>query len=81
MKVLRLKEYRKKAIMTQKEVAKAMNVTQAQYSRWENGINFPNPSEILDLCKLFNCTPNDIFGILGAMSVAFDPLFNNEKKG
>ena len=46
---------------TQVEIATIMNITQAQYSRWENEINFPNPIEIIKLCDIFDCTPNDLF--------------------
>lgn len=78
MKVLNLKDYRKKSKLTQIDVAEAMNVTQAQYSRWENGVNFPDPAQILKLCELFSATPNELFGLDGSMSVYIDPLFQDE---
>lgn len=61
MAVLKLKEHRMKKNKTQVEIATIMNITQAQYSRWENEINFPNPIEIVMLCDIFDCTPNDLF--------------------
>lgn len=80
MDVLRLKEVRKKAKMTQKDVAMTIGVTQSGYSNWEKGKRSPNATQIMQLCNIFSCTPNDLFGIHGAMSVAFDPLFEDEKK-
>lgn len=75
MKQLKLKEYRKKAGLTQTDVANALNITQPGYSLWELGKRDPNVHQILELCKLFDCTPNDLFGIVGALQVAIGPYF------
>jgi|LSQX01.3.fsa_nt_gb DNA-binding XRE family transcriptional regulator len=42
MTQLRLKEFRKKARMTQSDVANILNITQAQYFRLEIGKSLPN---------------------------------------
>lgn len=80
MNVLKLKEFRKKLKMKQYEVAEAMNISQAYYSRLESGINLPDANQILMLSKIFDCTPNDLFGIKGAIAVSVDPLFEDYKK-
>lgn len=80
MKLLRLKEFRLKANLTQYELSKMLNITQSGYSLWELGKRQPDAAQIMQLCKIFNCTPNDLFGIEGAMSVAFDPLFEEYKE-
>ena len=56
-----LKEARKFCKLTQKEVANKMNMTQQQYSRFENGIFQLNYEQILFLCQLYDITPNDLF--------------------
>lgn len=56
-----LKEARKMSGYTQKQVAQIFHMTQQQYSRFENGIFELNYQQIVDLCKLFNITPNDLF--------------------
>ncbi len=56
-----LKQARKDKGLTQKEVAKIFNMTQQQYSRFENGVFELNYSQILDLCELYDITPNDLF--------------------
>lgn len=56
-----LKEARKESGLTQKEVANKMNMTQQQYSRFENGIFQLNYEQILFLCQLYDITPNDLF--------------------
>lgn len=62
MNVLKLKELRIQANLTQFEVSEKMRITQSHYSRWENGNRSPNSKQILELCEVFNCSPNDLFG-------------------
>ena len=57
----RLKEARQMANLTQKEVASILNMTQQQYSRFENGVFELNYEQIIKLCKLYETTPNVIF--------------------
>lgn len=80
MNGLLFKKYRKTLNMTQKEVAEYMNITQSAYSLWELGKRVPDAHQLLKLSELFNCTPNDLYGIHGAMSIAIDPLFEEYKE-
>ena len=66
--------------MTQKEVAERLFITQSAYSLWELGKRMPDAKQILNLSELFGCTPNDLFGIKGALSVIVDPLFEEYKQ-
>lgn len=52
----KFKEARKSAGLTQKEVAQAMNVTAATYSRYENGLIQPDP-ETLKRIAVLNIKP------------------------
>lgn len=56
-----IKEARKFKGMTQKEVAKLFHMTQQQYSRFENGVFELNYQQIVDICKLLDTSPNEIF--------------------
>ena len=58
-----LKQARKDVGLTQKQVAEKFNMTQQQYSRFENGIFELNYNQILELCKLYNISPNELFSI------------------
>jgi len=58
-----LKEARKFKGLTQKEVAAKLNMTQQQYSRFENGVFELNYEQILSLCKLYEITPNELFNL------------------
>lgn len=80
MSMLFLKEFRKAAKMTQEEVSEVLKISQAQYSRLEKGKSVLDAKQILILCELFGCSPNDLFGFKGALSVVIDPLFEDYKK-
>ena len=58
-----IKQARKYKGFTQKQVAQLMEMTQQQYSRFENGVFQLNYEQIIFLCKLYDITPNDIFEI------------------
>lgn len=58
-----LKSERKAKGYTQQQVARLMNMTQQQYSRFENGIFQLNYEQILFLCNLYEITPNDLFEV------------------
>lgn len=78
MSQLKLREFRKKANLNQTEVANFLNISQSMYSRLERGESLANSEQILKLCGLFSCTPNDLFGVIGAMEAAFGPLFEED---
>ena len=57
-----IKQARKLKGMTQKQVANHFRMTQQQYSRFENGVFELNYSQIIEICKLLDISPNEIFG-------------------
>ena len=56
-----IKSARKIKGLTQTQVAQIFHMTQQQYSRFENGIFELNYEQIIELCNLFNISPNEIF--------------------
>lgn len=59
----RIKQARKFKGLTQKEVAQVFHMTQQQYSRFENGVFELNYGQIVEICKLLDITPNEIFDL------------------
>lgn len=59
----RLKESRKAAGYSQEQIAQLMNMTQQQYSRFENGIFELNYSQIIKLCTLYDISADYLFGL------------------
>lgn len=56
-----LQQARKDKGYTQKEVGKILSMTQQQYSRFENGVFELNYDQILEICELYEITPNELF--------------------
>ena len=56
----KIKEYRKKAGLTQKDLAELMGVAQSAVSAWETGINDPCLKKLLRLAELLDCRPEDL---------------------
>ena len=74
MSKLLLKDYRVKNGLFQREVADVLNVSQSHYHKLEVGKSLPNSAQILQLCELFRCTPNDLFGFYGDYKVMMNKL-------
>lgn len=56
----KLKDFREKKGISQRDIAKVMGLSQAQYWRLEKGISMLNESQIFELCHFYRCTPNDL---------------------
>lgn len=46
--------------MSQKELAYQLDVSEVTVSRWTLGKSLPNVTMIARICKVLNCTPNDL---------------------
>ena len=46
--------------LTLSEAAKALNVGERTLSYWENGKSSPRADKMAKICRLYECTPNDI---------------------
>lgn len=58
----KFKEARKACGLTQKEVAKALDITAATYSRYENGLIQPDPSTLKHIAELLKTTVDYLLG-------------------
>ncbi|MBD5390634.1 helix-turn-helix transcriptional regulator [bacterium] len=61
----KLTNYRKKLQLTQDDVAERLFVTRQLVSKWENGTGVPSIDCLLELCKLYNTTFEDILCLDG----------------
>ena len=48
--------------ISQMELAKKLNTTQATISRWVGGLNEPDFTTLFLLCDIFDCSPNELLG-------------------
>jgi DNA-binding XRE family transcriptional regulator len=74
MSHLLLKEFRDHSGLNQREIALLLNTSQAHYHRLETGKSLPNSKQILKLCEIFKCSPNDLFGFRGVHTVSMAEL-------
>ena len=58
---LKIKEYRNRAGLTQKDLADELHVTYQAVSRWENDDAEPSFDMLKDICRILNCTADDLF--------------------
>ena len=59
----KIKEYRTKAGLTQKDLADELHVTYQAVSRWENDDAEPSFDMLKDMCRILNCSTDDLFDI------------------
>lgn len=57
-----IKNFRTFRNITQQDLAEKLGKSKSVISNWERGENSPNPEEVEVMCKLFNVTPNEIYG-------------------
>jgi len=59
----RLRELRKEQGLSMMQLAKKLNVTDAAISNWENDINEPKISYLIDIAKYFNVSADYLIGL------------------
>ena len=74
MTVLKLKKYRELSKLSQREIAVLLDIAQAHYWNWEKGLSLPNAKQIIKLCQIFQCSPNDLFGFTGVYIVTSEEV-------
>ena len=55
-----IKSARKKAGMTQMQVAKALNITDSAVNQWEKGSTFPTGARLKELVKVLDCSVDEL---------------------
>jgi transcriptional regulator with XRE-family HTH domain len=72
--MFKLKEYRENKRLSQREIAKYLEITQASYWNLEKENTTLNAKQIIKLCKLYECTPNDLLGVKGVHQIVFNEM-------
>ena len=55
-----LRNLRKSKKISQEELSEKVGVSRQSVSKWESGVAYPEMTNILILCKIFNCKINDL---------------------
>lgn len=60
MNDLQIRRLRNKCGLSQKQLAKAVLVSQQAVAKWENSICLPSTNKLLQLAKILNCTVDEL---------------------
>ena len=59
---LKIREYRERMGISQRELAKRLGKAVGTIQSWEREDSYPNAENVWDLCELFDTTPNELIG-------------------
>ena len=60
----RLRELRRRKLLTQRDLADAVGVRYQTVQTWEAGTNTPRPSAMRKLCEVLGVTPEELLAAL-----------------
>ena len=58
--MVRIEQFRKRAKITQVELANKLGVTQSAISQWESGATQPEVGKLLKMSEIFGCTVDEL---------------------
>lgn len=56
----KLQVLRKEHKMSQEQLADRLNVSRQAVSKWESGTSYPEMEKLIEICKVFNCSLDDL---------------------
>lgn len=59
----KLTSLRKEKGMSQEDLANELNVSRQAVSKWESNVSYPETDKIVAICKLFNCSMDELIGL------------------
>lgn len=59
----KLTKLRKEEGMSQEDLANSLNVSRQAVSKWESNSSYPETDKIIAICKLFNCSMDELIGL------------------
>lgn len=71
----KLRHYREACVLSQKQVADALNIERSTYTKYETGDTEPNLNTIVRLAAIYNVSPTELL----PMDAADDPQVNRLK--
>jgi len=77
--MLKVREFRELKGLSQRDVAKSLGISQAAYWRLEKGISLLNSNQIIKLCNVFGCTPNDLLDFKSHYQIIMSDVFDEKK--
>lgn len=72
----KIRKYRERKGISQRELADLIGVSNSRISNWENGINRPDADILADLCRVLNVSPSELLDV----RLSTDELSEEERK-
>ena len=63
LKTKRLTELRKKAELTQEEIAQKLNIKRQTYGAYERGVSLPDSNTLKEIATILGCTTDYLLGL------------------
>lgn len=76
----KIAKYRKQHNMTQDELAEILFVTRQALSKWENGTSVPSTDTLLNLCKVFNVSFEEILCLDEELEIDEENIFHGHER-
>lgn len=76
----KIAKYRKQKKMTQDELAEILFVTRQALSKWENGTSVPSTDTLLNLCKVFNVSFEEILCLDEEIEIDEENIFHGHER-
>lgn len=75
-----LTKLRKEKGMSQEDLANSLNVSRQAVSKWESNSSYPETEKIIAICKLFNCSMDELIGLKDGIVKKDNKVFNTINK-
>ena len=72
---MKITRYRKKLNLTQDDIARMLYVSRQLVSKWENGTGVPSVDVLLEFCKIFHTTFEDLLCLNDEISTDPNDIF------
>lgn len=72
----KLTKLRKERGMSQEDLASNLNVSRQAVSKWESNNSYPETEKIVAICKLFNCSMDELIGLKEGKVKKDNKIFN-----
>ena len=72
----KLTQLRKERRMSQEDLANNLNVSRQAVSKWESNNSYPETDKIIAICKLFNCSMDELIGLKEAKDKKENKILN-----
>ena len=77
---MKITKYRKKINLTQDDIARMLYVSRQLVSKWENGTGIPSIDVLLEFCKIFNTSFEDLLCLNDEIETDSNDIFSGHNR-